>query len=573
MGIVNLTDNIDTVTLNSDYFDPLGDYTSATVNALGGDDVITAAMFSLTVNGGDGNDTITASEGGAHFLNGDAGDDTLSSTDPASLPSGQTANDTLAGGTGDDTFIVFDASVTLIENADEGIDTVKTGLSEFTLQDNFENLTGTATASQVLTGNSANNVITGGTGADSLYGLDGNDEIHGGNNDTYYGGVGDDTYFVNGAVTAATPFIVELADEGVDTVVLTGVAQGSLANLDFVENLTVQQTATANVGGSLTGNALNNVITGAAGAEKIDGGAGADTMAGGRGSDHYYVDDAGDQVTEVADGGAADEVTTSLISYTLGDFVENLSTDSAVTVTFHGNSLNNMISGGKGGDTLFGHAGDDTLAGGKGGDTLNGGNGSDTADYSGGGGMTVALNGSVANGGAAVGDVLVSIENLIGSSTGVDQLIGNSAANTLAGLAGSDTLNGMGGIDNLDGGKGNDKLDGGRGIDLLTGGAGNDRFIFNTVGESGDHIADFATGDRIVLSSAGFGHHGTGMLDASMFHSGSTIGGGDANDYFKFRTTDGTLWYDADGNKAGAAKLIADLDNHYHVSASDIILI
>ena len=64
------------------------------------------------------------------------------------------------------------------------------------------------------------------------------------------------------------------------------------------------------MGLTLTGNAFSNTViigtsandtlNGGAGNDTLNGGAGADTMTGGTGNDTYYVDNAGDVVTEVA---------------------------------------------------------------------------------------------------------------------------------------------------------------------------------------------------------------------------------------------------------------------------------
>ena len=47
----------------------------------------------------------------------------------------------------------------------------------------------------------------------------------------------------------------------------------------------------------------------------------------------------------------------------------------------------------------------------------------------------------------------------------------------------------------------------------------------------------------------------------------------DADDRFIFRTTDRTLWFDADGSGAGAAIMVADLQAGAVVTAADILLI
>jgi Ca2+-binding RTX toxin-like protein len=162
----------------------------------------------------------------------------------------------------------------------------------------------------------------------------------------------------------------------------------------FVENLSLAPAA-GNLSASgnelnnvITGNEGNNVLSGDAGDDTLDGGLGADSMSGGTGADTYYVDNAGDVVTETANeinpngqlirdpdlGRAVDKVVAS-ISYTLGGFVENLSLAAAAgNLAGSGNELNNELYGNEGKNTLNGKAGNDTI---------DGGTGTDTAQYSG----------------------------------------------------------------------------------------------------------------------------------------------------------------------------------------------
>jgi Ca2+-binding RTX toxin-like protein len=92
-------------------------------------------------------------------------------------------------------------------------------------------------------------------------------------------------------------------------------------------------------------------------------------------------------------------------------------------------------------------------------------------------------------------------------------------------------------------------------------------------------ITDFSSNaagnnDRIQVRASTFGGGLTaGALDATQFRSRSDNVAQDANDRFIFRTTDRTLWFDADGTGAGAAVLLADLQANATMTALDIVLI
>lgn len=176
-----------------------------------------------------------------------------------------------------------------------------------------------------------------------------------------------------------------------------------------------------------------------------------------------------------------------------------------------------QIYGGAGDDTLNGDADDDLLVGGIGADVLNGGTGNDTASYANAAGaVTVRLWNSLGAGSDAAGDVLTSIENLIGSSFN-DQLEGNDSANAFYGGAGADliytsggndfafgdigddALFGQDGDDALGGWDGVDWLDGGPGSDWLSGGAGNDRLM----GAAGNDTLDGQAGADAMFGGTG----------------------------------------------------------------------
>ena len=57
------------------------------------------------------------------------------------------------------------------------------------------------------------------------------------------------------------------------------------------------------------------------------------------------------------------------------------------------------------------------------------------------------------------------------------------------------------------------------------------------------------------------------------FAAAGATGGHDADDRVVYNTTTGQLFYDADGNGAGAAMLFATLDGHPPIVAGDFTVI
>jgi Ca2+-binding RTX toxin-like protein len=157
---------------------------------------------------------------------------------------------------------------------------------------------------------------------------------------------------------------------------------------------------------------------------------------------------------------------------------------------------------------------------------------------------------------------------------GDDYLNGGDNADNLKGGRGNDTLDGGSGVDELTGNAGDDRLIGGRGSDSLKGGKGNDQFIYLSSADGSDSITKFATGDKLVFDNAGFaGQKKIGPLKAKFFVSGTSNQALDANDHFIFRTSDDTIWYDADGKGGAASVLIADFTNNFDLKAPDILVV
>lgn len=437
-----------------------------------------------------GNDVLRG-EGGDDVINGGTGNDSLD---------GGSGIDTLSGGLGDDTFFVDRAEDVVIENAGEGIDTIR-ALANYTLSANVENLileaeggyidgTGNALAN-TLTGNDYDNRLDGGAGADILIGKAGND-----------------TYVVD----TLSDQIVEGDGEGYD-VVETALTY-TLANT--LEGLRL--TGTGNVDGygndasnSLSGNAGNNRLYGGAGNDwlegnagndVLDGGADSDDLSGGSGDDTYYTDQRGDRINEAEGEGIDTEIRSYESSYLLAGGVENLTLTGTV-YRGNGNELDNIITGNEVANNLWGREGNDTLIGGGGNDLLFGDVGQDLMiggtgdDY-----YEIDDAGDVIVEQANEGDEMVRATVSWTLGANLERLAVDGEADLSA--TGNDLDNG------LWGNVGNNVLTGGRGDDYLDGRSGNDVYVFNR----GDGQDSVKTLD--VLGATDTLRFGAGILDSDV---------------------------------------------------------
>jgi Ca2+-binding RTX toxin-like protein len=324
-------------------------------------------------------------------------------------------------------------------------------------------------------------------------------------------------------------------------------AYGIYGGYTIANGVTIENATSGSGNDTLIGNDVANYL---------DGGAGADTLTGLGGNDTIIVD-AADLVVEQVGGGFDNVAAKTSYILNAGAEVEVLST------TNHGGTAAINLNGNAFGQSLIGNAGNNYLDGGGGADVLIGLGGNDTiivdaddlvVEQAGGGYDNVAAKTNyVLNAGAEV-EVLSTTNhggtaaiNLTGNEFG-QSLIGNAGANTLNGGAGADALQGLGGADT---------------------------FAFTTAlgGGNVDAIADFVSGtDKIALDDAVFtAVGGLGALNPNAFFAGAAAHDGD--DRIIYNSATGQLFYDADGNGAGAAVLFATMQAGTVLAVSDFQVI
>jgi uncharacterized delta-60 repeat protein len=439
----------------------------------------------------------------------------------------------------------------------------------------------------------SNDTVNGGLSDDLIIGGDGK------GNDRYYGGAGEDTV----KYTSATWGITVDLSRGTAASLTNPNLRGNrdAANIGADRLYEIENVTAGNYNDVLSGNQLaneikgedgddridgksgNDVLYGGAGNDSLTGGTGADVMLGGAGDDVYDVDSLSDVVTELV-GQGIDTIRTQLRSYTLGNHVENVTYTGWLNSTLIGNSLDNQITGGRGADTLDGGGGNDTLIGGAGDDIY-----LLTSEHVGTVTIVEAARGGIDS---VYGDLEtytlgshlenyyndLSIRN--GNSIQYVVIHGNSLNNTLSTYETKESAEkffGLAGNDTLLGGAGDDYLSGGIGRDRLTGGTGADKFVFDTTPNSrtnADIITDFSRsdGDELVFDDDVFTMLREGVTK-DYLRINRTGRAQDADDYLVLNSTNGKLFYDADGNGRGAAIEIATLTGVNTLSHDDFFII
>ena len=346
--------------------------------------IIIGNGLSNTLNGMDGNDT----------LNGGSGADTLIGGNGNDVLDGGLGNDSMTGGAGNDTYIVDSSSDVVTEStagAAGGVDLVRSTVN-ITLATNVENgtlyggatllagntgnnvLKGNATIGSTVLGNDGNDTVIGGKGNDDLVGgigndllqgNDGNDGLYGGDGtdnlqggagsdwldggsgvDTMAGGAGNDTYVID----RTADIINEGANAGHDTVELNGPKMSYTLGSNIEDAVVYFSGGYGSEGHTITGNGLNNFISGDYGDNTLSGGAGDDELWGAGG---FATFSGGGTGNDTLNGDAGNDL-------------------------LYGGDGNDHLNGGTGDDQLFAGSGDDIMTGGDGNDLLDGGAGNDT---------------------------------------------------------------------------------------------------------------------------------------------------------------------------------------------------
>ncbi|MFI0847666.1 beta strand repeat-containing protein [Mesorhizobium sp. IMUNJ 23232] len=528
----------------------------ATVDGSGSAVVYTEMQITRTTVG-DGTDETLKGDELVDKIFGAGGKDTITAGGGDDIVEGGAGGDKLDGGSGLNT-LSYESSTVGVE-IDLAGGTTKYGdaAGDTIVYNSFFKVIGSAIGDDILYGTTGNNRLYGGGGKDTLVGNGGHDVLSGEGGDdflvaskstgsTFDGGDGIDWISYESETVGITLNLDGSVNAG-------GASNDKVYGIENVYGSSHDDTITGTDGvdnvldggeglDKLLGLGGNDTLKGGIGSDTLDGGKGTDTLEGGQDDDTLIVDAAGDIVVEVAGGGAADRVM-ARASYTLAvdADIEKLTTTSSAGVSaidLTGNKLSQEIAG---------NAGENTLKdGGGAADVLRGLEGNDTyLVYS----VGTTIVESATQG--ALDKVLSNIDFGLGAGVHVEHL----ATTNGAGASGID-LTGNEIAQTVIGNAGSNILDGKEGSDTLTGLSGMDFFVFSTAlgAANVDEITDFSVAaDTIQLDDAVFAAvGGPGAVAAGAFRANATGVAADADDRIVYETDTGKLFYDADGNGAGA---------------------
>src|SRR5438105_4673990 len=481
------------------------------------------------IQGFGGNDFLLGGAGADRVLGG-AGNDTVGGNDGNDWVEGGAGNDTVSGGSGQDSFAFHEFGAA---NADV--------LNDFA--GNWDNIQLDAAAFTQIgaTGRFASGDVRFYAAPGATGGHDADDRV------VYNTSTGQLFYDDDGSGPDATQLIATLS--GAPTLSATDINVFGTATPTPTPTPTPSGNVINGTAGndSLVGTSGPDSISGFGGDDTIDGLAGNDTLDGGDGNDNIV----GREGLDLLIGGAGND-TLDGIAKTSGGGIEQEA---------------DTLPGGLGDDVYWVSVTDIIVADPGGVDTVHGVDTSWTlAD-----GLDNLILGESPSGGGAQNGTGNALDNLIDAS-GIE-----GAGSILSGLGGNDTLIGSQKGGTLLGGDGNDVLrgilfnahgyvmDGGAGNDTLTGSGEGDIYVFDVQpgATNADLITAFVNADKIDLDESAMGTLGApgafSSGDPRFYAAAGASGGHDADDRIVYDTTSGNLWYDADGNGAGSAQLIATL--------------
>ncbi len=163
---------------------------------------------------------------------------------------------------------------------------------------------------------------------------------------------------------------------------------GLRGNMSIADGTVIENARGGSGADLLIGNGVANVLKGNAGADQLfgfggddilEGGTGDDAMSGGSGNDIYYVDAAGDVVSEA--GGSGYDTVNAFVTHRLASGLERLLLVGKENISGTGNELGNEIVGNTGRNTLRGLDGDDVMRSGAGADIVIAGKGRDVFQF------------------------------------------------------------------------------------------------------------------------------------------------------------------------------------------------